>query len=1055
MVFFPGGFLGCLRRFGASCCASNDSSRLQVVEDTYIFLDIPEILLEAQNRWLRPTEICQILYNYKKFSIAPEPPNRPPSGSLFLFDRKILRYFRKDGHIWRKKKDGKTVKEAHEKLKVGSVDVLHCYYAHGEENENFQRRTYWLLEEGFMNIVLVHYLDIKGGKQSFSRSKEAEEIARLSTDDSPACSNSFASQSQVASQTMDAESPISGQISEYEDAETDNNRASSRYHPFVEMQQPVDGVMMDNLLGSPAPSTCVNNLGYQGELQAATTDLNNHYVTRHGIANVFNEAGAGLRSGSKSPLDSVHFREAFPEYSTGLMEPTLHSSVATMGSNNLDDNSRLETFMTEELYTNNLTQREADALSAAGMTSSQVQSENYADGSIGYPLLKQSSLDLFKIEPNGLKKFDSFTRWMSDELAEVADLGIKSSSDAFWSSTETVNAADGSSIPINEQLEQLNAYVVSPSLSQDQLFSIIDVSPSWAYSVSEIKVLITGTFLTNKENVENCKWSCMFGDVEVPAEVLADGSLRCYTPVHQSGRVPFYVTCSNRVACSEVREFEFCDSETQYMEADPHTTGINDMHLRIRLDKLLSLGPDDYEKYVLSDGNDKHELVSTIGALMLDDKFTNLALPSDEKDFSAAQDKNLEKLVKDKLYCWLIHKIHDDGKGPNVLGKEGQGVIHLVAALGYDWAIRPIITAGVPVNFRDARGWTALHWAASCGRERTVGSLITNGAASGALTDPTPQFPSGRTPADLASENGHKGIAGFLAESALTSHLSALTLKESQGCNVEKICELSEANGFAEPSSAQLTCQDSEAESLKDSLSAVRKSTQAAARIFQAFRVESFHRKKVVEYGDDDCGLSDERTLSLISLKNAKSGQNDMPHSAAVRIQNKFRGWKGRKEFMIIRQKIIKIQAHVRGHQVRRNYRKVVWSVGIVEKVILRWRRKGRGLRGFQPDKQLEGPSQIEPAKDEDEYDFLKDGRKQAEGRLQRSLARVKSMTNYPEAREQYSRLQACVTELQDTKEKQDKMLIEAAGADGGDFMVDLEDLCGDDDGHTPMPTIL
>lgn len=115
-------------------------------------------------------------------------------GSVFLFDRKVLRYFRKDGHNWRKKKDGKTVKEAHEKLKVsmgkrrpfrvngiftpeiwfcnevessksflvftralilassyifqvGSVDMLHCYYAHGEENENFQRRSYWMLEQ--------------------------------------------------------------------------------------------------------------------------------------------------------------------------------------------------------------------------------------------------------------------------------------------------------------------------------------------------------------------------------------------------------------------------------------------------------------------------------------------------------------------------------------------------------------------------------------------------------------------------------------------------------------------------------------------------------------------------------------------------------------------------------------------------------------------------------------------------------------------------------------------------------------------------------------------
>lgn len=51
-----------------------------------------------------------------------------PGGSLFLFDRKVLRYFRKDGHMWRKKKDGKTVKEAHERLKVSkNLSVVAIY----------------------------------------------------------------------------------------------------------------------------------------------------------------------------------------------------------------------------------------------------------------------------------------------------------------------------------------------------------------------------------------------------------------------------------------------------------------------------------------------------------------------------------------------------------------------------------------------------------------------------------------------------------------------------------------------------------------------------------------------------------------------------------------------------------------------------------------------------------------------------------------------------------------------------------------------------------------
>lgn len=39
-------------------------------------------------------------------------------GRIVFFDRKMLRNFRKDGHNWKKKNDGKTVKEAHEHLKV-------------------------------------------------------------------------------------------------------------------------------------------------------------------------------------------------------------------------------------------------------------------------------------------------------------------------------------------------------------------------------------------------------------------------------------------------------------------------------------------------------------------------------------------------------------------------------------------------------------------------------------------------------------------------------------------------------------------------------------------------------------------------------------------------------------------------------------------------------------------------------------------------------------------------------------------------------------------------
>ncbi|XP_024531230.1 calmodulin-binding transcription activator 3 isoform X2 [Selaginella moellendorffii] len=113
--------------------------------------DMGQIVQEACARWLKPPEVCDILRNYQRygFDLNPVPPSRPASGSLHLFDRKALKYFQKDGHNWRKKKDGKAVREAHEQ-KSGSIDVLHCYCARGEEDPNFQR-SYWMLE-GYIEL---------------------------------------------------------------------------------------------------------------------------------------------------------------------------------------------------------------------------------------------------------------------------------------------------------------------------------------------------------------------------------------------------------------------------------------------------------------------------------------------------------------------------------------------------------------------------------------------------------------------------------------------------------------------------------------------------------------------------------------------------------------------------------------------------------------------------------------------------------------------------------------------------------------------------------------
>lgn len=56
----------------------------------------------------------------------------------------------------------------------------------------------------------------------------------------------------------------------------------------------------------------------------------------------------------------------------------------------------------------------------------------------------------------------------------------------------------------------------------------------------------------------------------------------------------------------------------------------------------------------------------------------------------------------------------------------------------------------------------------------------------------------------------------------------------------------------------------------------------------------------------------------------------------------------------------------MRGYQVRKSCKKICWAVGILEKGILRWHRKGAGLRGFKPESEC-----ID--EDEDDEDIIRD----------------------------------------------------------------------------------
>lgn len=72
-----------------------------------------------------------------------------------LYSRKRVRY-RRDGYCWKKRKDGKTTREDHMKLKVQGIECIYGCYVHSAILPTFHRRCYWLLQVS-LNKLLVRF----------------------------------------------------------------------------------------------------------------------------------------------------------------------------------------------------------------------------------------------------------------------------------------------------------------------------------------------------------------------------------------------------------------------------------------------------------------------------------------------------------------------------------------------------------------------------------------------------------------------------------------------------------------------------------------------------------------------------------------------------------------------------------------------------------------------------------------------------------------------------------------------------------------------------------
>ncbi|PWZ15146.1 Calmodulin-binding transcription activator 6 [Zea mays] len=848
-------------------------------------------------------------------------------GTVVLYDRKVVRNFRKDGHNWKKKKDGKTVQEAHEKLKIGNEEKVHVYYARGEDDPNFFRRCYWLLDKELERIVLVHYRQTSEESALPPSHVEAEvaEVPRINMIHYTSSTDSASAHTELSSSAAAAPEDINSNGGGAVSSETDNQGSS------------LESFWVDLLESSMKNDTPVDASACGGSL----------------VSNQQTNNGMGDSGNNILYINAT---------SNAIFSPP--------------------TNVVSEAYAN------------PGL--SQV-SESYfgslKDQANHAPSLLTSDLDSqSKQHTNSLMKTPVSDNMPNDVPARQNSLGL-------WKYLD-----DDISLDDNPSSGILPTEQVTGEIP----FQITEISSEWAYCTEDTKnypnncllpglvdveVLVVGCFHENYRHLAGTNLFCVIGDQCVDANIVQTGVYRFIARPHAPGRVNLYLTLDGKTPISEVLSFHYrmVPDSQNLAEDEPQKSKLQ---MQMRLARLLfTTNKKKIAPKLLVEGSKVSNLLSA----STEKEWMDLSkFVTDSKGtYVPATEGLLELVLRNRLQEWLVEKLIEGHKST---GRDdlGQGPIHLCSCLGYTWAIHLFSLSGFSLDFRDSSGWTALHWAAYCGREKMVAALLSAGANPSLVTDPTHDVPGGQTAGDLAAGQGYHGLAAYLSEKGLTAHFEAMSLSKGKR-STSRTESLKRNTKEFENLSEQELC-------LRESLAAYRNAADAASNIQAALRERTLKlQTKAIQLANPENDAS--AIVAAMRIQHAYRNYNRKKMMrAAARIQSHFRTWQIRRNFMNMRRQAIKIQAAYRGHQVRRQYRKVLWSVGVVEKAILRWRKKRKGLRGIATGMPVAMATDAEAASTAEE-DYYQVGRQQAEDRFNRSVVRVQALFRSHRAQQEYRRM--------------------------------------------------
>ena len=235
------------------------------------------------------------------------------------------------------------------------------------------------------------------------------------------------------------------------------------------------------------------------------------------------------------------------------------------------------------------------------------------------------------------------------------------------------------------------------------LLEIVDISPEYASTEGGGKIILIGSW-----NNKTARYSCQFGSVSTPGDLIQNGVLRCFCPPHKPGKVKVAVL-RNDVIISESVDFEYVDTED--LEEELH----EELHdwLKIEDEDLKSLLVERIEAItdILDAGSNLPRFQSLVGnATELEDMHVRVceAISKCQNHLPISIDYNSDKVMT---------------------------VLHLAASLGYTKLIQtlcnwvetnsnPIIAQEADPCKQDQFQLTPLMWACAKGKFDTVCVLL-------------------------------------------------------------------------------------------------------------------------------------------------------------------------------------------------------------------------------------------------------------------------------------------------------------------------------------------